>query len=476
VYNNNQSLPHQRIAKRFTIFITITIFTLLLTACAFLSSNDNPPVTLLPETLTLPPKPTETPRSNPTDTPFPQCTPPPCKDDESYYCAEECPGGCGTTCATHTPTSSEIQPTITPLQPLNVQEFPNPADYQWQLVTNGLSSPIGLVHAGDDSGRLFILEQKGLIHIVDNGQLLPTPFLDLRSKIGSGGNEQGLLGLAFHPNYVQNGQFFVNYTDLDGDTIVSRLQVSNDPDIADPNSENLILRVQQPYQNHNGGHLLFGPDDYLYIGLGDGGSGGDPQGNGQNQSTLLGSMLRLDIDNSSPYAIPPDNPYVNGGGLSEIWATGLRNPWRYSFDRLTGDLYIGDVGQNNWEEIHFRDAEAPHGANFGWNYWEGLHPYQGEPPDDVEFDFPIWEYSHNQGCSITGGFSYRGSLTPWQGIYIYGDFCSGNVWGLLRDGNRTWQNTLLFETDFNITSFGEDQSGEIYLVDRTGDIYQLTTR
>ena len=357
-----------------------------------------------------------------------------------------------------------------------VQNFPNPADYQWLSIVSGLSSPVGLTHADDGSNRLFILEQKGVIRIFHHGELQANPFLDIRSIIGSEGNEQGLLGLAFHPNYAENGLFFINYTNLDGDTIVSRFQVSANPGIADANSETILLRVKQPYGNHNGGHILFDPDGYLYIGLGDGGSAGDPQGNGQNLSTLLGSMLRLDIDNGSPYAIPPDNPYVNGGGLPEIWASGLRNPWRYSFDRSTGDLYIGDVGQGQWEEINFRAAEAPNSANFGWNYWEGLHPYQDTAPEDIEFVFPIWEYGHDQGCSVTGGFVYRGSMAAWQGIYIYGDFCSGRVWGLLRDNVNIWQNTLLFETDFNITSFGEDESGEIYLVDRSGGIYQLSQR
>jgi glucose/arabinose dehydrogenase len=357
-----------------------------------------------------------------------------------------------------------------------MQSFPNPDDYQLKAVASGLSNPVGMNHAGDGSNRLFILEQRGVIRILADGQLLTAPFLDIRSRVGSSGNEQGLLGLAFHPEFAENGLFFVNYTDLDGNTVISRFQVSTDRNIGEADSETVLLQVKQPYQNHNGGHILFGPGGYLYIGLGDGGSAGDPQGNGQNLSTLLGNILRLDINQGSPYAIPANNPYANGGGQPEIWASGLRNPWRFSFDRITGDLYIGDVGQNQWEEIHFLSAEAPGGANFGWNYWEGLHPFQGSPPEDMVFEFPIWEYGHDQGCSVTGGFVYRGSMTAWQGIYLYGDFCSGRVWGLLRDSNNIWQNTLLFETDFNITSFGEDESGEIYLVDRAGSLYQLTER
>ena len=473
---NNYPYTPLRIGKYLSVFLALLIITALLTACSRSPSDTDVPVTSLPKTLTLPPQPTLTPQSNPTDTPYPLCTPPPCKTDESYHCPEECPGGCGTTCATHTPTSSELQPTVTSQLPPNVQRFPNPADYQWTAVASGLSSPVGLVHAGDGSNRLFILEQEGLIRILQNGQLLPTPFLDIRSKVSSGSNEAGLLGLAFHPNYAENVLFFINYTDQNRSSVVSRLQVSADPHIADSNSESLILRVKQPYSNHNGGHLLFGPDGYIYIGLGDGGNGGDPDGNGQNLSTLLGSMLRLDIDSGSPYAIPPDNPHLSGGGLPEIWASGLRNPWRYSFDRMTGDLYIGDVGQNQWEEISFWPAGETNGANFGWNFWEGLHSFQGSPPENIDYVFPIWEYGHDQGCSVTGGFVYRGSMSEWEGIYIYGDFCSGSVWGLLRDSDNTWQNTLLFETDFNITSFGEDESGEIYLVDRSGGIYQLIQR
>jgi glucose/arabinose dehydrogenase len=396
--------------------------------------------------------------------------------DEVYYCPDECPGGCGTTCATATPVDDEQLPTDIPKQPENVQEFPNPVDYQWATVADGLSSPIGITHAGDGTNRMFVIEQEGVIRILQNEQLLPNPFLDIRTQVNSGPNEAGLLGIAFHPNYAENGLFFINYTDNNRNSVVSRLKVSSDPNIADLTSENIILQVRQPHANHNGGHLLFGPDGYLYIGFGDGGSAGDPDGNGQNVSTLLGSMLRLDVDNGNLYAIPPDNPYVDGSGLPEIWASGLRNPWRYSFDRSTGDLYIGDVGQNQWEEIHFWEAGSPNGANFGWNFWEGFHPYQGTPPKDAEFEFPIWEYGHDLGCSVTGGYVYRGSIPEWQGIYIYGDFCSGNIWGLLRDNDNVWQNTRLFETNFNITSFGEDEAGEIYLVDRSGSIYKLAKK
>ncbi len=443
-----------------------------LTACSLLPSQSNTPVVTLPSTLTLPPQVTST--LQPTDSQQPICTPPPCAPDEAYHCPDECPGGCGTTCATHTPTTDKLHPTVThQQQPSNAQSFLNPADFQWDQIASGLSSPIGITHAGNASDLLFVIEQAGAIRILLDGQLLPIPFLDIHSHVGSGGNEQGLLGLAFHPDYAQNGTFFINYTDLAGNTVVSRLQVSADPFIADANTETPILHVKQPYGNHNGGHLAFSPDGYLYIGLGDGGSADDPEGNGQNPSTLLGKMLRLDIDNGTPYAIPPDNPSPNNGeGLPEIWFSGLRNPWRYSFDRLTGDLYIGDVGQNQWEEINFWAAGDLGGANFGWDFWEGLHPFDGSPPQNLAFEFPIWEYGHNLGCSVTGGVICRGSMPDRQGIYIYGDFCSGRIWGLLRDAN----NTLLFETDFNIAAFGEDEAGEIYLVDRAGGIYQLTNK
>jgi glucose/arabinose dehydrogenase len=446
---------------------------LILSACSLLPSAPATQVGTLPPTLTLSTQTTRTPTPEPSDTPQPVCTPPPCTADEVYFCPDDCPGGCGTSCATQTLVQNEPTLTDTPAMPVNVQGFPNPSEYHWPETVGGLSSPVGMADPGDGTNRLFILEQRGNIRILQNGELLSTPFLDLRSQVGVSSNEQGLLGLAFHPNYEQNGTFFINYTDLNGNTVISRLQVSSDPNTADPNSERPILRVNQPFGNHNGGHLLFGPDGYLYIGLGDGGSANDPKGNGQNISTLLGSMLRLDIDNGNPYAIPPDNPYTNGKGLPEIWASGLRNPWRYSFDRLTGDLYIGDVGQNQWEEINIWEPASPYGVNFGWNFWEGLHPFEGSPPQDASFVFPIWEYEHNLGCSVTGGYSYRGSMPDWQGIYIYGDFCSGNVWGLLKDMNNTWQNTLLFQTDFNITSFGEDEAGELYLVDRAGSIYKL---
>jgi len=366
-----------------------------------------------------------------------------------------------------TSTPTEIPETDTPPPPVDVSNFPNPDNYTWQLVTSNLDRPVDL--QPDGSGRLFVVEKIGHIHIIENGQLIQAPFLNIEDRTNDNSNEMGLLGLAFHPNYSQNGYFFVNYTGSGGDTFISRFQVAGDPNLANPSSEVNLLRINQPYPNHNGGTLQFGPDGYLYAGLGDGGSAGDPMGNGQKTNTLLGKILRLDVVSAEPYAIPADNPFGN-----EVWAYGLRNPWRISFDPLTGDLYIGDVGQNQWEEIDYLPAGSPGGTNFGWNFREGMHNYEGNVPNGLTD--PIAEYSHGEGgCSVTGGYVYRGSMPEWNGIYLYGDYCTGLIWGLIQvDGQ--WQKQLLFDTDFNITSFGQDQAGEMYLVSDGGGIYQLVTR
>jgi glucose/arabinose dehydrogenase len=367
-------------------------------------------------------------------------------------------------------------PPDTPTSQVNTQ-LPAAQSAAWELLTDGLLRPVAIVDPGDSSGRLFIVEQPGVIRIYQAGSLLPEPFLDIRPQVGSRGNEQGLLGLAFHPAYAQKGLFYVNYTDLNGDTVVARFAVSSqDADRAEAGSEQQLLFVRQPYPNHNGGSVVFGPDGYLYLGLGDGGSGGDPQGNGQSLDTLLGKILRIDVDSGSPYAIPAGNPYA-APQAPEIWAYGLRNPWRFSFDRLTGDLYVADVGQNQWEEVNYLPAGSPPGANFGWNYREGLHPYEGTPPDGSVLIDPVAEYDHAQGCSVSGGYVYRGEELPaWQGVYLYGDFCSGKIWGLLRDASGAWQNEVLFETGRNISSFGEDAAGELYLTDLNGAIYRLKAR
>jgi glucose/arabinose dehydrogenase len=311
---------------------------------------------------------------------------------------------------------------------------------------------------------------------VQDGAVMPTPFLDIISLVNSSGSEQGLLGLAFHPRYSENGFFYVHYSDLNGDTAIARYQVSADPNVADPTTASMLLQIDQPYSNHNGGHLLFGPDGYLYIGMGDGGSGGDPHGNGQNPTALLGKMLRIDVDGGSPYAIPWDNPFVNTpDARGEIWATGLRNPWRYSFDRLTGDLYIADVGQNEYEEVNFAPLGTS-GLNYGWNRMEGTHCFRADDCDRDGLVLPIGEYDHDEGCSITGGNVYRGSAYPALfGGYFFGDFCSGRIWSLHRDAGGAWIQTELLESDAEISAFGEDTNGELYLTSMgDGAIYQLT--
>jgi len=358
-----------------------------------------------------------------------------------------------------------------PTPPLpDATAFPDLALYTWETVATGLERPVDIQSAADGSGRVFIIEKVGRIRILQDGQVLSAPFLDISERVGSQGNEQGLLGLAFHPRYAENGFFYVNYTGQDGNTVIARFRASPQFGLADPASESVLLRVNQPFANHNGGALAFGADGSLYVGLGDGGSAGDPFGNAQNLTSLLGKILRLDVDSAEPYAIPPGN--VSG---SEIWAYGLRNPWRIAVDRLTGDLYIGDVGQNKWEEIDFVAAGTPGLLNFGWDYMEGTHAYEGFPPLDLALVAPVAEYDHNQGCSVTGGVVYRGAMPEWQGIYLYADYCRGTIWGLLNvDGQ--WQARVLFETRLTVTTFGQDEAGEAYLASDSGQVLRLVRR
>ena len=365
-----------------------------------------------------------------------------------------------------TPTVAPL-PSETPVPP--VLSLPDPTTAAWVPVVEGLSLPVDLTHAGDE--RLFVVEKRGLIRIVRDGQLASEPFLDISGRVGSGGSEQGLLGLAFHPRFAATGTFFVNYTDTAGTTVIARFSAAGDR--ADPASEVVLLRIEQPFANHNGGAMAFGPDGYLYIGMGDGGSAGDPNGNAQSLNSLLGKILRLDVDGGEPYAVPADNPYAGSGEVyPEIWASGLRNPWRIAFDRLTGDLYLGDVGQNQWEEVDWVPAGAPGGLNFGWNLREGLHAYNGDP--SPAFTDPVAEYAHDQGCAVTGGRVVRDAALPtWQGLYLYGDYCSGHVWGLLRTPDGGWLNGLLFESGHSISAFGEDAGGGVYLVDYAGAVYRL---
>jgi glucose/arabinose dehydrogenase len=347
----------------------------------------------------------------------------------------------------------------------------------WAAVADGFESPVDIQFAPDGSGRMFVVEQPGRIRIFDPSGLARGPFLDLTDRVNARGNEQGLLGLAFHPSYAENGLFFVNYTDHADHNVIARFRVSEDPSFADASTETRLLSIDDPFGNHNGGVLAFGPDGYLYAGMGDGGSANDPFGNGQNTDSLLGKVLRLDVDGGDPYAVPADNPFVNGGGSPAVWAYGLRNPWRMSFDSATGDLYIADVGQGTWEEVNVLPAGSAGGVNFGWNLREGAHEFAGNPPPDAQLIDPVAEYSHNEGgCSITGGYAYRGAMPQWNGIYFYGDYCTGKLWGLLQPsgaGGPQWQSALLYETRANITTFGQDPGGEVYFADRAGGIFRL---
>ena len=378
------------------------------------------------------------------------------------------------TAPTSLPSTEVLVPTIppsdTPVPPIpaaNATKFPDPAEYNWVEIISDLNKPVGLVSAGDNSGRLFIIEQRGRILIYDGESLLDPPFLDIQDRVGSNGSEQGLLGLAFHPDYKKKGIFFVNYTDNNGNTTVSRFEVSSDPDRGDGDSETKVLSFDQPFKNHNGGQIIFGPQGYLWIASGDGGGGGDPQNNAQNLDNLLGKLLRIDI-NQLPHVIPAENPYGN-----EIWAYGLRNPWRITFDPVSGDIFIADVGQKIWEEVNYLAADAIAGANFGWDFLEGNHPYEGSLPAGLSVIDPIWEYDHSLGCSISGGAVYRGSLLDWQGIYLYSDFCTGFVWGLLQNPGGEWQNQQLFSVGGRIAAIDQDEDGEVYLVDLNGSILKL---
>lgn len=428
--------------NRKSLFFSLLVLALLSAACT--PSVPSPTPSRMPAT----PVPSSTPTA--ADTPAPEPT------------------------ATALPTPTD-EPTAIPAA------FPEADVAAWERVVGGVIRPVDIVNAGDGSGRLFILQQVGVIRVLQDGQLLAEPFLDLRDRVGSAANEQGLLGIAFHPQFSRNGYFYVNYTDYSGDTVIARFTApageSGFRPAGDASSELILLRVDQPAANHNGGQLQFGPDGYLWIGLGDGGGQGDPNGYAQSPDSLLGKLLRIDVDAQQPYAIPADNPFAGGGGAPEIYALGLRNPWRFTFDRLTGDLFIADVGQNRWEEIDYL-PEGFSGAplNYGWNIREGAHPYRDIPTDALLTD-PIHEYSHDAGCSITGGVVYRGEDIPgYRGIYLFGDYCSGTLWGLIPAADGGWQTQVLFQTGFKMAAFGEDEAGEVYLLDLNGGVYKLTAR
>ncbi|MFO1349230.1 MAG: PQQ-dependent sugar dehydrogenase [Gammaproteobacteria bacterium] len=378
-------------------------------------------------------------------------------------------------------------------------------------LVNVTGQPIAIRNAGDGSGRLFIVRRSGDILVFSAGNVLAEPFLDINTLVNDTGGEQGLLGLAFHPDYANNGFFYVNYiraaTPLDR-TVIARYHVAAaNPNKADPNSAQVLLEIDQDFANHNGGNLLFGPDGYLYIGMGDGGSGNDPNNRAQNLHSLLGKMLRIDVNGTPPpppndlcginpkgYGIPPNNPFrtiwtdgfeqqpaVQGdGSCDEIWAWGMRNPWRWSFDRLTGDLLIGDVGQNAVEEIDFQPAASHGGENYGWRCREGNIANGNVPPCTGAFVEPILTYGHDVGrCSVTGGYRYRGTYAPLQGTYIYGDFCTGEIWFATRAGNGVWSSTLWQDTDLRISTFGEDENGNLYVASLddvgNGQIFRIKT-
>lgn len=348
-----------------------------------------------------------------------------------------------------------------------------PVTLNARLITDALDQPVFAVAPPADP-RLFVVEQTGRIRILVDGKLTEAPFLDLSGSVSSGG-EQGLLGLAFHPDYTKNGRFFVNYTDRDGDTHVVGYQVSADPAVADPASATELLRIDQPYDNHNGGWLGFGPDGYLYIATGDGGSAGDPENRAQNPDELLGKILRLDVDSAAPYAIPSANPFAEGGGRPEIFALGVRNPWRPAFD--SDDFYIADVGQNIHEEITVITAESA-GANLGWKVMEGPACFGAESCEQTGLVPPTYSYSHDTGgCSITGGYVYRGKAIPEiSGQYFFADFCDRRVNSFAyADGEAgdvfDWSGQLSFVGA--ITSFGLDSAGELYITTIEGRLFEV---
>jgi glucose/arabinose dehydrogenase len=356
---------------------------------------------------------------------------------------------------------------------------PDPAAVRLQLSpgVSGLEHPVDVKPAGPRLGRLAVVEKAGRVRLVADGNLAPGAWLDIRSRVGSSGSEQGLLGLAFHPGFGQvpgERRFYVNYTDRGGDTVVAEYRVSDNPDQADPASGRTVLTVHQPAANHNGGDLAFGPDGDLYIGLGDGGGTGDPYHNARNPGSWLGKVLRVDVDAGAPYAVPADNPFVGvAGWRPEIWAWGLRNPWKLSFDRATGDLYIADVGQADWEEVDYQPAGAAGGADYGWPVLEGNHCYGDSGAACAAAGStvrPVAEYSHADGnCAVTGGYVYRGRAIPaLAGAFVFGDYCSGRVWAAWRDATGAWHTAELADTAAAISAFGEDQAGELYVADYAG--------
>jgi len=387
-------------------------------------------------------------------------------------------------------TPTETSPPATPTPRRDLRTYPSfdaeAVTVTLETVTEDVDEPVLVTHAADGSGRLFVVEKAGLIRVLRDGLVAQHAFLDLRDSVRDGGSEQGLLGLAFPPGFPGDDRVFVNYTDNGGDTVVSAFRLAADGDGAEGASEQVILTQPQPAANHNGGHLAFGPDGYLYIGLGDG--GGDNRRNAQRPETWLGKLLRIDVGRmpgqaggtmrGPPFGIPSDNPFrADADFLPEIWAYGFRNPWRYSFDRLTGDLFVADVGASRWEEVNRQGATGAGGENYGWPMFEGRHCFGGEPDCDAAgiTVTPIAEYEHDDGnCSITGGYVYRGTAAPalW-GVYLFGDYCSGRIWGAWRDASGRWRIDELLDSDLSISSFGEDEAGEVYVADLDGGVYRV---
>lgn len=348
-------------------------------------------------------------------------------------------------------------------------------------VAEGLDDPLLVVDAGDGSGRLFIVERQGVVRVLRGGAVAEVPFLDLRDRVTDDASEQGLLGLAFHPRYPADDRMFVDYTDRDGDTVVGVFHAPGEAEVVDPAGESILLTQDQPASNHNGGHLVFGPDGFLYVGFGDGGT--DHRANAQRPGTWLGKILRIDVDaapgaDGRGYGIPPSNPFVgNLDFLPEIWAYGLRNPWRFGFDRLTGDLFIGDVGAGAWEEVDHQPADDRGGRNYGWPIYEADTCYRDDPDCDsaIVTVAPIVAYPHEGGdCAITGGTVYRGRQSPalW-GVYLYADYCSGRLWGAAPDASGAWRSDVLLDSTQAISSFGEDGAGEVYVTDLGGGVYRI---
>ena len=474
------------VSREFFVPVFLFIITISATACQFARSVSDPPLpTIVPAKDTATAQPTATIMASsfsatpsPASTETPTTEPTPITESTSTAPAEV------TEAVTDTPVPPSPTPTVEPTPPPpptdTTVEVPPLESLSLQLasIASGFSKPVHLTHANDGSGRIFVVEQAGRILSLTNNIPNATPFLDIVTIVGSDANEQGLLSAAFHPDFVNNGFFFVYYTNRDGNVVVARYQVSENPDIANPDSAQILITIGQPFANHNGGQLVFGPDGYLYIGLGDGGAADDPQNNGQDLNSLLGKILRLDVDQAEPYGVPQTNPFVaTDNARPEIWSYGWRNPWRISFDRATGDMYIADVGQRQFEEVHVELAGAPGGQNYGWRLMEGLHCFDPAECDPVSLNLvlPVTEYDHSAGCSITGGHVYRGSQFPaLSGIYFYGDFCTGTVWGLRQAADGGWSQAVLLQTGHRISSFGEDEAGEVYLIDHAGEVLQIT--